>query len=124
MRRQALFDFMYETYDASAWIPQSLFDTNAVTHAIVGDVDTIVGDKVGLVLWRDNPTSAGVRDGAERGARRAAQMDGELPGLPHGGDRRARLLRCGDEDVRRAVARRRVETADERALARPAGRAA
>ena len=55
VRRQALFDFMYETYDASAWIPQSLFDTNAVTHAVVGDVDTIVGDKVGLVLWRDNP---------------------------------------------------------------------
>ena len=55
VRRQALFDFMYETYDASAWIPQSLFDTNALTHAIVGDVDTIVGDKVGLVLWRDNP---------------------------------------------------------------------
>ena len=55
VRRRALFDFMYETYDASAWIPQSLFDTNAVTHAIVGDVDTIVGDKVGLVLWRDNP---------------------------------------------------------------------
>ena len=46
---------MYETYDASAWIPQSLFDTNAVTQAVIGDVDTIVGDKVGLVLWRDNP---------------------------------------------------------------------
>jgi len=55
VRRQALFDFMYETYDASAWIPQSLFDTNVMTQAIVGDVDTIVGDKVALVLWRDNP---------------------------------------------------------------------
>ena len=53
-RRRALFDFMYETYDASAWIPQALFDRTLVAQAIVGDVDTIVGDKVGLVLWRDN----------------------------------------------------------------------
>jgi processive rubber oxygenase RoxA-like protein len=53
-RRQALFDFIYETYDASAWIPQSVFDGNLVTHAVVGDVDTIVGENVGLVLWRDN----------------------------------------------------------------------
>jgi hypothetical protein len=54
-RRRALFDFMYQTYQASAWIPQSLFDSNLITQAVVGDVDTIVGDKVGLVLWRDNP---------------------------------------------------------------------
>lgn len=53
-RRQALFAFVYETFDASAWIPQSLFDSNLVTQAVVGDVSTIVGDKVGLVLWRDN----------------------------------------------------------------------
>src|SRR6478736_2593588 len=55
VRKQAFFDFIYETYDASAWIPQSLFDSNVVTQAVVGDVDTIVGDKVGLALWRDNP---------------------------------------------------------------------
>jgi mono/diheme cytochrome c family protein len=54
-RRAALFDFMYETYDASAWIPQSLFDSNLLSQAIVGDVQTIVGERVGLVLWRDNP---------------------------------------------------------------------
>ena len=54
-RRQALFDFMYQTYQASAWIPQSLFDSNLVSQAVIGDVDTIVGEKVGLVLWRDNP---------------------------------------------------------------------
>src|SRR5947209_13045960 len=53
-RRKALFDFMYETYQASAWIPQSLFDGNLVTQAVVGDVNTIVGEKAGLVLWRDN----------------------------------------------------------------------
>jgi mono/diheme cytochrome c family protein len=53
-RQQALFDFVYETYDASAWVPQSLFDGNVMTQAVAGDVDTIVGQKVGLVLWRDN----------------------------------------------------------------------
>ena len=53
-RQQALFDFIYQTYDSSAWIPQSLFDRNLVTQAVVGSVDTIVRDKVGLVLWRDN----------------------------------------------------------------------
>jgi RoxA-like, cytochrome c-like len=55
VRRQALFDFMYETYDSSAWIPQSLFDTNVLMQAVIGDIDTIVGEKVGLVRWRDNP---------------------------------------------------------------------
>jgi hypothetical protein len=54
-RRRALFDFMYETYQASAWIPQSLFDSNLVTQAVAGDVDTIISQKVGLVRWRDNP---------------------------------------------------------------------
>src|SRR5262252_1515003 len=53
-RLRALFDFVYETYDASAWVPQSLFDSNLVTHAVAGDLDTIVGEKAGLVLWRDN----------------------------------------------------------------------
>jgi mono/diheme cytochrome c family protein len=55
-RRTALFDFIYQTYDASAWIPQSLFESNLVTQAVAGDIDTIVGEHVGLVLWRDNPS--------------------------------------------------------------------
>jgi len=54
VRRKALFDFIYQTYRSSAWIPQSLFDSNLITQAVVGDVETIVGEKVGLVLWRDN----------------------------------------------------------------------
>ena len=53
-RQRALFDFVYQTYDSSAWIPQSLFDSNLVTQVVVGDVHTIVQDKVGLVPWRDN----------------------------------------------------------------------
>jgi hypothetical protein len=54
-QQRALFDFIYQTYDSSAWIPQSLFEQNLITQTIAGDVDTIVRDKVGLVLWRDNP---------------------------------------------------------------------
>jgi mono/diheme cytochrome c family protein len=52
-RLDSLFEFVYQTYDSSAWIPQAVFDGNLATQAIVGDVDTIVGSKVGLVLWRD-----------------------------------------------------------------------
>jgi hypothetical protein len=55
-RRRALFDFVYQTYGSSAWIPQSLFDGNLITQAIVGDVDSIVRDQVGLALWRGNPS--------------------------------------------------------------------
>ena len=54
-RKRALFDFIYQTYDSTAWIPQSLFDQNLITQTVVGNVDTIVRDRVGLVLWKDNP---------------------------------------------------------------------
>lgn len=54
-RRDALFDFVYSTYDSSAWIPQSLFDLNLALQIVTGDIPTIVGEKVGLTLWRDNP---------------------------------------------------------------------
>jgi len=52
-RLSALFAFVYQTYDSSAWIPQSLFDSNLVTQAVVGDLDSIVGSNVGLVRWRE-----------------------------------------------------------------------
>jgi hypothetical protein len=54
-RRRALFEFVHQTYRASAWIPQSLFDGNLAAQVVAGDVDTIVGEKVGLALWRGNP---------------------------------------------------------------------
>ena len=54
-RLKSLSTFMYETYDASAWIPQSLFDSNVITQAVVGDVSTIIRENVGLVLWPENP---------------------------------------------------------------------
>jgi len=68
-KRDALFDFVYQTYDSSAWIPQSLFDGSLATQAVVGSVDTIVRDRVGLVLWRDN---------------RRVPAFGMAPGLTHG----------------------------------------
>ena len=104
-RQRALFEFVYQTYDSSAWIPQSLFDTNLVTQVVVGDVETIVRDKAGLVLWRDNRAGPGVRHGAQHRRRRAAAMDGQLPDLSHGRDRRHRLFRRRHQDVRRHVAR-------------------
>lgn len=54
IQRKALFEFVYQTYDASAWIPQSLFDGNLAVQVIAGDVERIVGDEVGLTLWRAN----------------------------------------------------------------------
>jgi RoxA-like, cytochrome c-like len=53
-RRRVLFEFIYQTYESSAWIPQALFDGNAITQAVAGDVDTIVRDRIGLVSWREN----------------------------------------------------------------------
>lgn len=55
-RHEALFAFVHQTYDTTAWIPQSLFDNNLVTQVVAGDVQTIVRDKVGLVLWPENKT--------------------------------------------------------------------
>ena len=54
-RLKAFSTFMYQTYDASAWIPQSLLDSNVITQAVAGDVETIIRERVGLVLWPDNP---------------------------------------------------------------------
>ena len=53
-REAALFAFMHQTYNTSAWIPHSLFTANLVTQVVSGDIETIVRDKVGLVPWREN----------------------------------------------------------------------
>ncbi len=53
-QQAALFEFVHQTYDTTAWIPQALFDGNLLSQAVVGDVDTIIRDKVGLVLWPEN----------------------------------------------------------------------
>jgi len=53
-RQEALFGFMLQTYDTTAWIPQSVFDGNFTVQVIAGDVATIVREKAGLVLWREH----------------------------------------------------------------------
>jgi hypothetical protein len=53
-RRRALFEFTYEAYDSSAWVPQSLLDGNWITRAVLGDGRTIARDRVGLVPWPEN----------------------------------------------------------------------
>jgi mono/diheme cytochrome c family protein len=53
-RRQALLSFIYQTYESSAWIPQSLFDSNLATQIVGGDVDTIIRERVGLTPWPEN----------------------------------------------------------------------
>src|SRR4026209_1237361 len=35
-RKKALFDFVSQTYDSAAWIPQSLFDQNLITQTAAG----------------------------------------------------------------------------------------
>ena len=77
-RRRALFDFIYQTYDSSAWIPQSLFDQNLITQAVVGSVETIVRDQVGLVLWRDNARVPAFGMAPSRAAANSTTGDGSL----------------------------------------------
>ena len=119
-RRQALFEFVYETFDASAWIPQSLFDSNLVTQAVVGDVRHHRRRQGRPRAVARQRAGAGLRHGAQRRrARRRpdAAVDRQLPGVPHRRDRRRRLPGRRHEDVRRAVARRVAEAAHERRVA-------
>jgi hypothetical protein len=53
-RQAALFSFVHQTYDTSAWIPHALFEGNLLTQVVTGDIETIVRDKVGLVAWPEN----------------------------------------------------------------------
>jgi len=53
-RRASLRDFMYQSYDSSAWIPQSAFDSNAFLQLVVGDAETVIRDRIGLVPWQAN----------------------------------------------------------------------
>ena len=69
---------------------------------------------------------AGLRHGAEPAVGPAAALDGQLPRVPHRRDRRRGLPRRRHQDLRRSVARRGAQDADERAVAigaaGPAGR--
>ena len=96
----ALFDFVHQTYNTSAWVPNA-------------DLRGEPGDAGGR--WRHRHDRArqgwpravareqpdpGVWDGAEPPTRQAARVDGQLPRVSHGGDRRCRLFRRRHESVR------------------------
>jgi hypothetical protein len=98
-RRAALMAFVYETYDASAWIPQSLFDSNFITQAVAGDIETIVSERAGLVQMARQSTRARRSAWRQCRLRSPVALDGELPDLSHGGDRRRGVLRRRHEDV-------------------------
>jgi hypothetical protein len=53
-REAALFQFMHQTYDTTAWIPHALFEGNLARQVVAGDIATIVRDRAGLVLWPEN----------------------------------------------------------------------
>lgn len=57
-RKQALFDFVYEGYSSSAWVPQASLEGNWLTRAVLGDSHAIARDRVGLVPWPENPVVA------------------------------------------------------------------
>ena len=116
-RRRALFDFMYQTYDSLS------VDPAVAVRRQPGDAGgrrrrrhdrrregrpravARQRARAGVSAWRPSARSRRV----------AAAMDGQLPRLSHGGDRRRGLLRRGHQNVRRTVARRGAQAADERA---------
>jgi hypothetical protein len=56
-RKQALFDFVYEGYSSSAWVPQASLEGNWLTRVALGDGRVIASDRVGLVPWSENPVA-------------------------------------------------------------------
>lgn len=56
-RLRALAAFVYESYDSSAWIPQSFISVNRVLLGSSTAVDTILRDQLGLVLWPQNKSA-------------------------------------------------------------------
>jgi hypothetical protein len=57
-RRQALFEFVYEGYKSSVWVPQASLEGNWLTRAVLGHSHAIASDRVGLVPWPENQVVA------------------------------------------------------------------
>ena len=57
-RRDALFDFVYEGYQSSVWVPQAVLEGNWLTRMFLGSSHTIASSRVGLVPWTDNEAVA------------------------------------------------------------------
>ena len=53
-RRRALFEFVYESYNSSLWLPHGLLRPNFLARLLIGDPDTIAQQRLGLALWSDN----------------------------------------------------------------------
>ena len=115
---------MYQTYDSSAWIPQSLFDGNLVTQVVVGDVRhdrPRPGRAGGVARERTDVPAYGMapnpnpREPLSWTVNCLVCHTAEIDGVV--------VLRRRHQDVRRAVARRGAEEADEPTVARPARRA-
>ena len=57
-RNEALFDFVYEGYQGSVWVPQASLEGNWLTRVFLGDSRTIASSRVGLVPWTENEVVA------------------------------------------------------------------
>lgn len=57
-RREALFDFVYEGYESSVWVPQAALEGNWLTQVFLGDSHAIASSRVGLVPWAENDVVA------------------------------------------------------------------
>jgi hypothetical protein len=53
-RRLSLFEFVYQGYSSSAWVPQSSLEGNWITRVVLGDNPAIAREWVGLVPWPEN----------------------------------------------------------------------
>jgi hypothetical protein len=54
LRQDLLFEFIYQGYDGTVWVPQALFDGNSITQAVIGDNAAIIRDRIGLTIWPEN----------------------------------------------------------------------
>ena len=57
-RKEALFDFVYEGYQSSVWVPQASLEGNWLTRVFLGDSQAIASSRVGLVPWTENEVVA------------------------------------------------------------------
>ncbi len=53
-RKRAFFEFVYEGYKSSVWVPQASLEGNWLTRAVLGDDRAVASDRVGLVPWPEN----------------------------------------------------------------------
>ena len=105
-RRKALFGFISRPTNRQHGFRSPCSTPNLITQAVVGDVDTIVGEKVGSCVAGQHGSFPRLACPGRRFAflREPRPSDGpSTVGLSHRGDRRRGVLRCGHQNVRRAL---------------------